>query len=168
MSGALLPTDAGGVQVDILEITDADLTPLPDDPTDRLHVLSHAWAASSATPMTIQAAEVPDVTVAVAEPGPLVAMKLQSIMNRGAAKEGTDLLDIIRLCLDPATGPTLRLQLANAEAQLREDAALHAHRWFTDHAVRSLARVTAVPEGQELQIDDLHLVGELLRGALLH
>ena len=55
--------------------------------------------------MTIQAAEVPDVTVAVAEPGPLITMKLQSIMNRGAAKEGTDLLDIIRLCLDPATGP---------------------------------------------------------------
>lgn len=42
----------------------------------------------------------PDLTVQVAEAGPLVAMKLQSIMNRGSAKEGTDLLDIIRLILD--------------------------------------------------------------------
>ncbi len=114
VSGVLVPTTAGPVQVDVLEVTDADLAHLPDDPTDRLHVLSHAWAATSATPVTIRATALPNLTVAVAEPGPLIAMKLQSIMNRGSAKEGTDLLDIIRLCLDPTTGPTLRTQLATA------------------------------------------------------
>jgi hypothetical protein len=93
-------------------------------------------------------------------------MKLQSIMNRGAAKEGTDLLDIIRLCLDPAAGPVLRTQLANAETQLRVDAARHAQRWFNDNADRSLRLVRGIPEGRGTELDDLRLVGELLQGAL--
>jgi hypothetical protein len=148
VSGALVPTSAGPVQVDVLEVTDADLTPLPDDPTDRLHVLSHAWAAASATSVTIRASGSPDLAVAVAEPGPLIAMKLQSIMNRGAQKEGTDLLDIIRLCLDPVAGPVLRAQLASADPQIRSDVARHAERWFNDHCERSLRRVRGVPEGR--------------------
>jgi hypothetical protein len=81
-----VPTSAGEVQVDILEVTDADLARLPGDPTDRLHVLSHAWAAASATPVTIRAVGVPDLAINVAEPGPLVAMKLQAVMNRSRAK----------------------------------------------------------------------------------
>lgn len=165
-SGALVPTDAGPVQVDVLEVTDTDLSPLPDDPTDRLHVLSHAWAAATATPVVIRATDVPKLTVAVAEPGALIAMKLQSLMNRGAAKEGTDLLDITRLSLDPVTGPLVRTQLAEADAQLRSDAVLHTRRWFNEHASRSIKLVQAVPEGRQLQIDDLRFVGELLEGAL--
>lgn len=47
--------------------------------------------------MIIRADEEIQVTVAVAESGPLVAMKLQSVMNRPNAKEATDLLDIVRL-----------------------------------------------------------------------
>lgn len=165
-AGVLVPTSAGPVHVDILEVTDADLAPLPDDPTDRLHVLSHAWAAMTASPVVLKAAGAPDLSVAVAEPGPIVAMKLQSIMNRGAEKEGTDLLDIIRLCLDPAAGPALRAQLADAESQLRADAALHAHRWFNAHAARSLRRVRGVPEGRDIELDDLYLIDELLGSAL--
>src|SRR5438093_12610988 len=37
VSGVLVPTMAGPVQVDVLEVTDADLAQLPDDPTDPLH-----------------------------------------------------------------------------------------------------------------------------------
>jgi len=59
--------------------------------------------------VTLRASGTSELTVSVAEPGPIVAMKLQSIMNRGSAKEGTDLLDIIRLSVDPATGPVLAL-----------------------------------------------------------
>lgn len=165
-SGVLLPTTAGLVQVDVLEVTDADLDGLPDDPTDRLHVLSHAWAAATASPVTITATGLADLATAVAEPGPLVAMKLQSIMNRGSAKEGTDLLDIMRLCLDPVSGAAVRTQLAAADAQLRADATLHAQRWFGEHASRSLRVIRAVPEGRDTEMDDLHLVGELLRGSL--
>lgn len=166
VSGALIATPAGDVQVDVLEVTDADLAHLPDDPTDRLHVLSHAWAAATASPIQIRADGLPDLKAAVAEPGPLVAMKLQSIMNRGAAKEGTDLLDIISLTLDPTAGAAVRSQLASADRQLREDAARHAHRWFTDHSERSLRLIHAVPEGRTTELDDLHLVGELIGTAL--
>jgi len=166
ISGALVHTPAGDVQVDVLEVTDADLNALPNDPTDRLHVLAHAWAASSASLMIIRANDMPDLEVAVAEPGPLIAMKLQSIMNRGATKEGTDLLDIIRLSLDAGCGPRARTQLDAADVQLRNDAALHARRWFDEYAGRSSRLVRAVPEGRDTQLDDLHLVGELLESAL--
>src|SRR5262249_21768436 len=157
VSGVLIPTSAGPVQVDVLEVTDADLHPLPADPTDRLHVLSHAWAAASSTPMIITSTSTADLTVAVAEPGILIAMKLQSIMNRGAAKEATDLVDIIRLTLDPNAGPATRVQLEHADRQLRHDAALHARRWFLDHADRSLRRIRSIPEGQTVERDDLTL-----------
>lgn len=166
VSGALVRTAAGDVHVDVLEVTDADLNDLPSDPTDRLHVLAHAWAASTASPMIIRANDIPDIEVAVAEPGPLIAMKLQSIMNRGVTKEGTDLLDIIRLSVDPGCGPRARTQLDAADVQLRSDAALHARRWFDEYAGRSLRLVRAVQEGRDSQLDDLHLVGELLASAL--
>ena len=54
-SGALVPTADGPVQVDVLEVSDADLSQLPDDPTDRLHVLAHAWAAQTATLLRLRA-----------------------------------------------------------------------------------------------------------------
>ncbi len=75
------------------------------------------------------------------------------MLNRGAAKEGTDLLDIVRLCLDPLAGPVLRDQLARADPQLRADAARHAQRW-------------GIPEGRSTELDDLHLTGELLEAVL--
>jgi len=165
VSGVLVPTSAGDVQVDVLEVTDAELADLPNDPTDRLHVLSHAWGAATATSVVIRPGTGSDLTVAVAEPGPLVAMKLQSIMNRGAAKEGTDLLDIVRLCLDPVAGPVLRAQLAAADAQLCADASLHTNRWFADGVERSLRLMRAIPEGRRTRLDDVRLVGELLQSA---
>jgi hypothetical protein len=166
VSGALVATPVGEVQVDILEVTDADLDPLPTDPNDRLHVMSHAWAAATASDVVLRAAGTPDRTVAVAEPGPLIAMKLQSVMNREAKKEATDLLDIVRLVLDPVAGPVAREQLATAHGRLREDALLHASLWFDARIRRTLRTVRAVPEGLEVQLDDLHLVGELIQGSL--
>jgi hypothetical protein len=165
-SGALVPTLTGDVQVDVLEVTDAELANLPDDPTDRLHVLSHAWAAATATPVVIRSSGTADLTVDVAQAGPLVAMKLQSIMNRGSAKEGTDLLDIVSLTLDPVAGLVVRRQLDAADSQLRRDASLHVTRSFVDGANRSLRLVRAIPEGRGTQLDDLRLVSELLRAVL--
>lgn len=166
VSGVLVPTPAGPVQVDVLEVSDAELAHLPDDPTDRLHVLSHAWAAATASPVTVRGATAGDLTVAVAEPGPLIAMKLQSIMNRGRNKETTDLLDIVQLSLDPATGPVSRAALKHADTQLRGDALLHAHRWFTQHADRTARLIHAIPEGRNTTLDDIHLVSELLQATL--
>lgn len=165
-SGVVIHTQFGSVQVDVLQVTDADLHDLPDDPTDRLHILAHAWAAATATDLVLTSVQLPRLAVAVAEPGALIAMKLQSIMNRGAAKEGTDLLDIIRLSLDQECGPTSRDQLERAGPQLRADALLHSRRWFHDTADRSLKKIRTVPEGRDVELDDLHLTGDLLAAAL--
>lgn len=165
-SGAMVETPLGLVQVDVLQVTDADMTHLPDDETDRLHILSHDWAAATATPVIVRADGLDPLEVSMAEPGAIVAMKLQSVMNRGRAKEGTDLLDIIRVTLDRTSGPTARDQLGAAGAQLRADARLHALRWFDEGAGRSLRIVRAVPEGRDVERDDLRLVGELLVSAL--
>lgn len=56
-----------------------------------------------------------EVSALVAEPGPLVAMKLQAIMNRVAAKQGTDLQDIARLILDEEARPTALAQLGSCD-----------------------------------------------------
>lgn len=165
-SGVRVPTPAGPVQVDVLEVSDAELDDLPEDPTDRLHVLSHAWAAHTASPVILRTELSEDVAVLVAEPGPLIAMKLQSVMNRGRAKEATDLLDIIQLSLDSQTGPAARTALREADGQLRADAHLHAHRWFTQQADRTVRLVRAIPEGRHSTIDDITLVAELLQNVL--
>lgn len=165
-SGALLATPLGPVQVDVLRVSKADRDPLPEDENGRLHIQSHLWAAETATDLTLAVTGATEVTVAVAEPGPIIAMKLQAVMNRGAAKEGTDLLDIIRLTLDTQCGPASRGQLELADEQLRADALLHAQRWFHQHAARSLRKIQAVPEGRGIEADDLELVGELLTAAL--
>lgn len=164
-SGVRVATPAGPVQVDVLEVGDADLTDL-QDPTDRLHVLSHAWAASTATAMVLRTAEGDDLTVRVAEPGALVATKLQSVMNRGREKEGTDLLDIIRLTLDRSSGPAALRALAHADPRLRREALLHTLRWFEEFGSRTLRIVRQVPEGKDVGADDIDLVAELLIGAL--
>jgi hypothetical protein len=87
-------------------------------------------------------------------------------MNRSAAKEGTDLLDIVRLTLDRNCGPASRDQLETADPQLRTDALRHAQRWFDQYAERSLKRIRAVAEGADVEIGDLRLVGDLLGAAL--
>ncbi len=165
-SGVQVDTPLGPVQVDVLEVSDAEMDQLPVDPTDRLHVLSHAWAAETATTVIVRSEGGQQVRVLVARPGALIAMKLQSIMNRGAAKEATDLLDVVRLTLDPECGATARLELAEAHPQLKADALLHSQRWFGPGAHRSLRALKKIPEGQDTAYDDLELVGELLFEAL--
>lgn len=165
-SGVQISTALGPVQVDVLEVTDADMSPLPDDPTDRLHVLSHAWAAETATLVTLVADESPPVLVLVARPAALVVMKLQSVMNRGATKEGTDLLDIVRLTTDPLTSGTVVDELQLAHQQLKDDALLHARRWFKQGSDRTLKLLRIIPEGVATTTDDLELVAELLIAAL--
>lgn len=165
-SGVQLPTALGPVQIDVLQVADADFDPLPDDPTDRLHVLSHAWAADTATLMTLMADAPPPVDVLVAQPAALVAMKLQSAMNRGAAKEGTDFLDIVRLTTDPVTNRPVVDGLQSAGQQLKDDALLHVGRWFEKGRDRTLKRIRTIPEGGATTMDDLDLVAELLTAAL--
>jgi hypothetical protein len=169
-AGVWIPTSTGAVKVDVIEVSDAELAHLPEDETDRLAVLSHAWAIETAMPLRIRAASPEgastEVVAHVAEPGPLIAMKLQSVMNRTVNKERTDLLDIVRLTLDHTAGATARAQLAEADTQLAEDARLHAHRWFVDRKDQTLRLVRGLPEGADVDADVVQLVGELLLAEL--
>lgn len=165
-TGVLVPTAAGDVQVDVLEVVEADLRDLPADPNDRLYVLAHEWGAATADELTIRVGDDSGsgttATARVAGPGPLVAMKLHSLMNRSAAKERTDVTDIVRLVLDPVSGPRARSQLRAAGDRLAADVALHVDR----HLVRGLDRTSRLlaqaPPAPGVDAVALALVAELL------
>jgi hypothetical protein len=97
---------------------------------------------------------------------PLIAMKLQSVMNRPIAKERTDLLDIVRLSLDRIAGPTARAQVAEATEQLAADARLHARRWFIERKDPTLRLIRELPKGSDADADTIRLVAELLLAEL--
>ncbi|GAA4606170.1 hypothetical protein GCM10023195_21940 [Actinoallomurus liliacearum] len=167
-AAVLLPTPYGAVKVDVLEVRQAELDQPSDDPGDRLHASAHAWANDTATDLTIEVirtnGERVEVITPVAESGPLIAMKLQAVMNRSADKHGTDLLDIVRLTFDEATRPASLAQIRAVDAAVAYDIALHVDLWFvrrrqeTLHWIRNAA-------GADVTFDDLDLVAELLNAA---
>lgn len=107
----------------------------------------------------------PVVVVArVSQPGPLVAMKLQAIMNRSAEKQATDLMDIVRLALDAGSGPLVRAGLADLSQRVSADVALHVVLWFVRRRAQSL-RALRQSGDADISMDDLDLVADLLLGA---
>lgn len=167
-ASVLLPTVYGQVKVDVLEVRQIEIDQPSDDPGDRLHAFAHAWASDSATEVAIEVAPLSgahvEVTALVAEPGPLVAMKLQAIMNRAAAKQGTDLQDITRLILDEHVRPTALAQLGNCDTSTAADIALHVDLWMVDRRRQTLRWIHGAG-GTDLTLDDLDLVAELLLSA---
>ncbi|SUF08975.1 Uncharacterised protein [Rhodococcus gordoniae] len=167
-AAVLLPTTYGPVKVDVLEVRQIELDQPSDDPGDRLHAAAHAWANDTATDIRIEVisnhGDHIDVTTPVAEPGPLIAMKLQAVMNRSTNKQGTDLLDIVHLTLDPATRPTALAQLHTVDPAIAHDIALHIDLWFTRKRTHSLHRIHTAG-GHDITTDDLDLVTELLTDA---
>jgi hypothetical protein len=167
-TSVLLPTAYGLVKVDVLEVRQTEVDQPSDDPGDRLHASSHAWANDSATEVGIEVAPLSGarvhVSALVAEPGPLIAMKLQAIMNRTAAKQGTDLQDIARLMLDARARPTALAQLGGCPAPTAADIALHVELWLVDRRPHTLRWIHDAG-GTDLTLDDLDLIAELLLGA---
>jgi hypothetical protein len=80
-AAVLLPTPSGPVKIDVLHVRQVELDRPSDDPGDRLHASAHAWPYDTATELTLEVIRPPaatlTVTTPVAEPGPLIAMKLQ-------------------------------------------------------------------------------------------
>ncbi|MGB7234475.1 MAG: prevent-host-death protein [Rhodococcus sp. (in: high G+C Gram-positive bacteria)] len=168
-AAVLVPTVRGPVKVDVLEIRQVELDHPSDDPGDRLHASAHAWANDTATELTITAIRSPKdppiaVSALVAEPGPLIAMKLQAIMNRSEAKQGTDLLDILQLTLDDATRPIALEQISSVEQAVAQDIWIHIDLWLIQRRDKALRWIHAVG-GQDITIDDLELVAEMLTDA---
>src|SRR5665648_914728 len=162
-------TPSGPVRVDVIDVIDAPDSPDIEDPTDRLYEMAHAWAFRTATELRIDVLgsdrQSPVSAVArVAEPGPLVAMKLQAVLLRSTAKEGTDLLDIVTILLDPVARDVALTQLAGCDPVIAADATLHAHRWFVEQVDRTLRLIRAAG-GLEIGRDEIALVAALLEAA---
>lgn len=164
-AAVLLPTRYGAVKVDVIEVRQVELDKPSDDPGDRLHAASHAWANDSATEVVLEVHRTDgagvEVTARVAEPGPLVAMKLQAIMNRGVEKQGTDLLDIVRLVLDPAAGPIALSQIRTAKVEVAADIDRHVDLWLDQRRSQAVTWIRAAGS-RDVEADDLALVSELL------
>jgi hypothetical protein len=170
-AAAVIDTPAGPVKVDVIAINQADIDHPSDNVGDRLHAMSHAWAQETATDVAISVVAanhsvLAEAAALVAQPGPLVAMKLQAVMNRVNGKEGTDLLDIVRLTLDPRCGALVSDQIAGQPEGMRKDIGEHVNGWFRIEAQRTLERVR-LAGGANLDIDSdgIDLVAELLLAA---
>lgn len=167
-AAVLLPTPFGPVKVDVLEVRQVELDQPSDDPGDRLHASSHAWASDTATDMVIEVVrrdgERVEVMTRVAEPGPLIAMKLQAVMNRSAEKQGTDLLDIVRLTFDDGTRVTALDQIGGVAPDMASDIAMHVDLWFVRRR-RDVLQWIRNAGGNDVADDDLELVADLLGAA---
>lgn len=167
-AAVLLPTPFGSVKVDVLEVRQVEIDHPSDDPGDRLHASSHAWASDTATDMIVEVVradgERAEATTRVAEPGPLIAMKLQAIMNRTSAKQGTDLLDIVRLAFDDATRPVALAQIGGVADDVARDIELHVDLWLVRRRADALRLIRRVG-GDDVSAEDLDLVAELLLGS---
>jgi hypothetical protein len=147
-AAVLLHTQYGTVKVDVLEVRQVELDMPSDDPGDRLHASAHAWANDAATDVTLEVVRANgerfEVTTLVAEPGPLVAMKLQAVMNRSVEKQGTDLLDIVRLALDETTRPVVFDQISRVDPSIAGDIALHVDLWLVRRRDQALGWIHSV------------------------
>lgn len=170
-AAVLLPTPYGEVKVDVLEVRQIEIDQPSDDPGDRLHASSHAWANDTATLLTIQVqptnGDAIHVTTPIAEPGPLVAMKLQAVMNRAVAKQGTDLQDIVRLVLDPAVRDRLLDQISTCDRLMASDIAAHVDLWLVRRRTDALRWIHSAA-GNDLTLDDIDLAAELLLQVSAH
>ena len=103
-------------------------------------------------------------TADLAEPGPLIAMTLQAVLNRSATKQGTDILDVVRLALDQVTGPDALAQIGGVAQPVASDIAGHVDLWLVRRREQALRWVRAAG-GVDVAVDDLDLVAELLLAA---
>lgn len=150
-AAVLLRTSYGTVRVDVVEVRQVELDCPSDDSGDRFACLRACLGGV-------------EVITPVAEPGPLIAMKLQVVMNRSVDKQGTDLLDIMRLTVDEVTRPAALSQIGSVDAAVARDIALHVDLWFVRGRERALRWIPGAG-GRDLTSEDLDLVAELLNDA---
>jgi len=167
-AAVMLPTAFGAARVDVLEVNQVEIDQPSDDPGDRLFAAAHAWAYDTASPVDLGAEPLQgsaiQVRTLVAEPGPLIAMKLQAVMNRASDKQGTDLADIVRLALDPAVRDRALQQIATCADEMAGDIGLHADLWLVRRRSETIRRLEAAG-GVDVDGDDIDLVAELLSEA---
>lgn len=95
-----------GTKLDVIEVADVDPAQLPEDDSSRLFIEANRWAYDSATNEVIRATDPLDgaphssVTIRLARPASLLAMKLRAAEARPRAnekKKASDSLDAYAL-----------------------------------------------------------------------
>lgn len=167
-AAVMLATPHGDVKVDVIEVRQGAIDQRDADPGDRLHAWSHMWAFNSATTIIIDVilknGKYVTTSTRMAEPGPLVAMKLQAIMDREKQKQGTDLLDIMRIMLDEDAGPKAWSQIFSCDKPASEDILLHVEHWLCKEKNFTLKRIREAG-GSDLAMEEVDLVAEQLIAA---
>lgn len=158
-----------GVVVDVIEIGEFTPADLPDDDeNERLFVFAHSWALATAEDVELWGANeagrvVEKVTVPVAMPAALVAMKLVSIPNRMGhreAKRSSDCYDLYRLCLLDSARTPIADALASAPEELAVACRARLQRYLLDDAERSAGWIRqGATFMATLSADDLRAVG---------
>jgi hypothetical protein len=92
-------------------------------------------------------------------------MKLKASIDRPAAKEATDLLDVVRLMTDPGTAALVMADFDQADPQLVEDVALHAKLKFRDK-ISTTRRLIRTLGARATSVDLIEGTGDLLDGML--
>ncbi|MHB8670890.1 MAG: hypothetical protein ACYDAD_10095 [Acidimicrobiales bacterium] len=157
-----------GTNVDVIATGAWDADDLPDDPVQRMFVLSHWWAVQTARPtrllVTSGAATVAQATARVAVPPALVAAKLQAMRTRRgdtAAKVTSDVYDTYRLLSAYDSDGSVAAALASAPADLGSWCGTALGETLVDDASRWAGRINASFATAAITAEDLAVVGSL-------
>ena len=90
---------------------------------------------------------------------------MKASIDRTTVKEATDLLDVIRLVTDPATAGFVLAEFKEADAQLVEDVAAHAHLKFRKNVLRT-RRIIRDLGPQAVDAEFIDGAADFLEGAL--
>lgn len=160
-------------KVEVIPVGTWDPKELPDDDLDRVFVIAHSWAVTSAvvTDVRVTGADgaiVTEATFPIATPASLVAAKLQSHQNRKRRdeKKASDVYDIYRLLRehDHDRGDGIAETLATAPEDLaawcadaiESSLVTSSARW-----ARQLGVYNRGPAMGSVTAEDLEVVGSL-------
>lgn len=164
---------ANGTKVDLIRVYSFTSDNLPDDDLDRVFVVAHGWAVSTAdvtevAVTTLNGDVITRATFPIATPASLIAMKLQSHQRqqRLAAKRASDVYDIYRLLSahdhDDAGG--ISEELATAPEDLSAWCADAIESTFVTSAARWARQLGVYSRGPAMgtiTAEDLDVVGSL-------
>ena len=163
---------ANGAVVDVIEVGAIDGDQLPDlDDGNRWFSVSHVWAVDTAERRRLVVFEdggrpITETAAPIAQPGPLVAMKLQShrARQRRPEKQASDIYDVYRLLVAHDRDGTIARNLATAPHGLAERCAEGLEETFVTEAARWARHLSVYDRGGDMgrvTADDLEVVGGL-------
>jgi hypothetical protein len=163
-----------GTKVDIIATGAWAEADLPDDPINRMFILSHWWAVETAMTTSLVVIDgsttLAAATVAIAQPPALVAAKLQSMRTRkgaSAAKAVSDVYDAYRLLSAHDRDGSVAQALACAPMDVGMWCAEALTETFVDEAARWARRINTSFAAAAVTPEDLEVVGSLAANGIV-